>query len=77
MPGTAPVQSPTAPPHGKREISLGSNEGVRTVTLRDATIEWRRRKSAAAVMSGEVQVGEYPASGRACMQRRPLLSIGK
>jgi hypothetical protein len=31
-----------------REIRLGSNEGMRTVKLRQATVIWRRRRTPAA-----------------------------
>lgn len=63
---------PRKPEPLSREISLGGNEGLRTVQLRQASIVWRQRRSAPPDAPQHTTQADEPSPGAG---RRALLTM--
>ncbi len=70
-----PAQRETGPREPEprcREISLGGNEGLRTVQLRQASVVWRQRRTAPPDAAQHAAAADAPAAGAG---RRALLTM--
>lgn len=63
---------PREPEPRCREISLGGNEGLRTVQLRQASVVWRQRRTAPPDAAQHAAAADAPAAGAG---RRALLTM--
>jgi len=74
----APEHLPPPPALNQtREISLGSNEGIRTVKLRRSTVVWQKPKKIFAAADAPPAETGGTSLHTASQERRPLLSVKK
>ncbi|MDR3416776.1 MAG: hypothetical protein P4L83_11370 [Nevskia sp.] len=72
-----PVQAAPPPVDQRREIVLGSNEGIRTVKVRPSTVIWHKSRKAQPP-AGQTEIATAPATSQQHpAERRPVLSFKK